>query len=242
MKKIKEKITKFILVLIVLNVIAVILSSFNSIYDNYALQFRYFEIFSVIIFTIEFLIRIKFFKKDYFFSFMGIIDFLAILPFYVPFIIPFDLRFLRIIRVLRILRILKLNRYAEALNVVVKVIKKKKEQLLSTIFVTVLLILFSSALMYPLENAVQPKAFPNIIATFWWSIATLTTVGYGDIYPITVGGKILSSIVAFLGIGLVALPTGIISSGFLEEIENQKTKSKNMICPHCEKEIDLNEN
>jgi len=91
--------------------------------------------------------------------------------------------------------------------------------------------------MYSLENSVQPEVFPNIIATFWWAIATLTTVGYRDVYPITVGGKILSSLVAFLGIGLVALPTGIISSGFLEEIENEKSSDEKIVCPYCEREF-----
>ena len=109
-------------------------------------------------------------------------------------------------------------------------LKNKKEELLSTVFVMIFVIMMSATLMYYFENKVQPESFPNIIASLWWAVATLTTVGYGDIYPVTVTGKILASIIAMAGIGLVALPTGIISSGFVEELSIDKKYSQ---CPNC---------
>ena len=163
---------------------------------------------------------------------MAIIDLLAILPFYLPFIIPVDLRFLRMLRLLRLLRILKLNRYNDSMDIIIKIFKREKEKLITTFFVMAILILFSSSLMYYVENEAQPDKFPNIVASLWWAVATLTTVGYGDIYPITSLGKLFSGVIALLGIGLVALPTGIISSGFITEVNNNKAE-KEKTCPHC---------
>ncbi len=157
---------------------------------------------------------------------MAIIDLMAILPFYLPFIIKIDLRSLRILRLVRLLRILKLNRYTKSMKVLGRVIKRKKEELIVTVFITGILMLLAASIMFYIENETQPEAFPNIIASFWWAIATLTTVGYGDIYPVTFLGKFLAGIIAFLGIGLVALPTGIISSGFIEEVESRKIIKK----------------
>ena len=153
---------------------------------------------------------------------MAVIDLLAILPFYIPMLIPIDLRFLRVLRLTKILRILKLNRYSKSLQLLGKILKNKRADLLVTVFVTTILIIFASSLMYYIENPAQPEQFPNIVASFWWAITTLTTVGYGDLYPITILGKILSGVIALLGIGLVALPTGIISSGFIEELSQRK--------------------
>lgn len=239
----------FIIVLIVLNVLAIFLESFQNINNKFSLQFRFFEIISVIIFTAEYILRfwtadIK--KKNLFISKIiyiltpiALIDLFAILPFYLPMIIPFDLRFLRILRLVRIFRLFKIQRYSKSLNIIGKVLKDKKEELFVTIFVTFLLILIASTMMYYLEHDVQPENFPNIFYSFWWAVATLTTVGYGDIYPLTGWGKLLSGIIALLGIGLVALPTGIISSGFIEELGKQKG-NKNMNCPHCGKNIKIN--
>ncbi len=240
-----------IIILIVLNVFAIILQSFKDIADSYYGLFRFFEIFSVIIFSIEILLRIitcdlKFPEKRWFlsfikysFSFMAIIDLLAILPFYLPILIPIDLRFLRVLRLTRILRILKVNRYSKSLDLIGKVLYKKKYELLVTIFITSILLLLASSMMYYLENDAQPDSFPNIIASFWWAIATLTTVGYGDVYPITILGKITSGIIALLGIGLVALPTGIISSGFMEIISEEKEKDNDYkYCPDCGRRLD----
>jgi len=115
--------------------------------------------------------------------------------------------------------------------------KEKRNAIGLTFLIACLMLLVSAFVMYSVENPVQPDKFPNVFASLWWAVATLTTVGYGDIYPITALGKIVSSIVAFLGIGLIALPTGIISSGFVEKIGHSKDPVSSNLCPHCGKEI-----
>lgn len=234
----------FIIILIVINVAAVILESFASISMKYSDELQLLETISVIIFSIELILRLitadyKYSNYSrvvsivkYILSFMFIIDFLAILPFYLPLLIVIDLRFLRVLRLTRILRVLKVQRYSRSLNLIGSVFKKKKYDLIITLFVTFILLLLASSVMYYVENNSQPESFPNIIASFWWAIATLTTVGYGDVYPVTILGKILSGIIALLGIGIVALPTGIISSGFTEVLESTK-KDKNNYCSNC---------
>ena len=123
-----------------------------------------------------------------------------------------------LIRLIRFFRVLKISRYNSTLKLIREVLKEKRAEIGMTFFIAVLLLLVSGFLMYSVENPVQPEKFPNIFASLWWAVATLTTVGYGDIYPITTLGKIISGIVAVLGIGLIALPTGIISAGFIEKI------------------------
>ncbi len=239
----------FIIILIIANITAVILESFHNIAVSCSYVLRLFELVSVGIFTLEYFCRLitadyKYPDKKkayavicFVFSGMAIVDILAILPFYLPMLIAMDLRFLRILRLTRILRILKIQRYSKALSLIGTVFRKKKDDLAVTVFVTSLLLLLASALMYNIENEAQPEQFPNIIASFWWGIATLTTIGYGDIYPVTVLGKILSGVIALLGIGIIALPTGIISSGFIEEIHSKNTKSTDAgcvnYCPKC---------
>ncbi len=250
----------FIISLILLNAIAIVLESFAPLYKAYEIYFFYFELVSVIIFTIEYLLRIVIADLSYptksygrsvwkfIISWNGLIDLLAILPFYLPLFL--DLRFVRTLRMMRLLRLLKLTRYSKALSLISQVIKETRQELNITIFITIILLFFASTLMYFIENSVQPEAFPNIIATLWWAVATLTTVGYGDVYPITPLGKILSGIIALLGIGIVALPTGIISAAFLnqlselKELEKQTTEQADkesivppLHCPHCGKEI-----
>lgn len=236
----------FIITLIILNIIAVIIASYNEIFIKFESSFYIIEIVSVIIFSIEYLLRfwtarLKFPDKRhpylaFFFSFMAMIDLLAVMPFYIPFLLPIDLRFLRILRLLRLLRIFKLNRYNESMNMIGRVLVKERHILLTTFFITFVLLLLASSLMYYIENEAQPDKFPNIIASFWWAVATLTTVGYGDVIPVTPIGKLLSGTIALLGIGLVALPTAVISSGFINEINKKKRKNK---CPHCGMEIDI---
>jgi voltage-gated potassium channel len=134
---------------------------------------------------------------------------------------------------------LKIGRYNSTLKLIRDVLKEKRAEIGMTFFIAVLLLLVSGFLMYSVENPVQPDKFPNIFASLWWAVATLTTVGYGDIYPITTLGKVISGAVAVLGIGLIALPTGIISAGFIEKINHSKNENKSYICPHCGKEVDL---
>jgi len=232
-----------IIILICVNIAAVIASSFNSLSKSFYTYLFYFEIFSIVIFTSEYLLRLwtsnylypdsKFPYIRFIFSFAAIIDLAAILPFYLPFIVKVDLRFLRVLRVLRMFRVFKLGRYSEAMNVIGKVLKKEKEKLISTIVLTVIMIFISATVMYYAENTAQPDIFPNIIETLWWAVSTFTTVWYGDYYPITVIGKICGAVISLLGIMIVALPSGIICSGFMEEIYKGHKK-----CPHCGKEID----
>ncbi|HBL83727.1 MAG TPA: Ion transporter [Clostridiales bacterium] len=248
----------FIITLIIINVVLVILDTF-SLPPFMKKMSNIVEIVSVIIFTLEYSLRIwtsdlrqpdlkpSRARWKYAFSFMALIDLFAILPFYIPFIISVDLRVLRMLRISRIFRLFKVNRYTNSLNVIASVFKKKASQLLSSAFVVMLLMIIASILMYNVEHEAQPDVFVNGFSGLWWAIATFTTVGYGDIYPITVGGRILSRMIAILlGIALVAVPTGIISAGFIEHInqekiedalkyidENHEKSSLKYFCPYC---------
>ncbi len=240
----------FIAGLIIVNTIAIVLESYNTIYKSYTNFFTGLEIFSVIIFSIEYLVRLWIAdiiypevspskaKLKYMTSFMGIVDLVSILPFYLPYILKTDLRIFRILRLFRLMRLLKLNRYFSSLGVIKNVIKKTKNEILVTIFLVFILLVLASTLMYNIEKSAQPDAFENIGQAMWWAVATLTTVGYGDIYPVTGLGKVLSAFIALLGIGIVALPTGIISSAYIEEIRNlRKKRKRNYACPNCGAEI-----
>ena len=203
----------FIITLIMLNVLSIILESFQGLNDRYYYYFRLFEIISVTIYTIEYLLRLwtadlKYLNKNkiiarllYIITPLAIIDLLAILPFYLPMIIPFDLRFIRMLRLIRIFRLFKIQRYSKSLRIISKVLNSRKEELFVTIFMVFLLLLIASTIMFYIEHDAQQEKFPNIFSTFWWAVATLTTVGYGDVYPITGWGKFLSGIIALLGIG-----------------------------------------
>ncbi len=228
--------------LIIINTLAIILESYKELNTKYHALFVAIEIFSVIVFSIEYCIRVWVADLEhpeksptkarftYIFSFLGLIDLLSILPFYIPFLIKIDLRILRSLRLFRLLRILKLNRHFKSLKTIGSVIRKTREEILVTVFMVSILLILASTLMYNIENEAQPEAFSNIGESLWWAVATLTTVGYGDIYPITGLGKILSAVIALLGIGIVALPTGIISSAYIEEVQNNKN---NCECPNC---------
>lgn len=236
-----------IMSLIILNVIAVIISTFDLPLFLVTLL-NYFEILSIIVFTIEYLARV--YTSDllfpnlspikarlkYVFSFMALIDLFAILPFYLPKIFPYDLRIIRSARIMKLLRVFKLNRYSVAFETITTVFKNKRNQLISSTIVVMTMILISSVLMYNIENTAQPDKFTNVFDALWLSIATITTVGYGDIYPITTLGRILGAIIAVLGIALVAVPTSIISSG-LSEFNNQKKYQHYL---EDSKNIDLN--
>lgn len=235
-----------IMILIVESIISVILSTFSNVPSSISDVIGNIEIFSIIVFTIEYFLRIwtsdLLYPQEgkiksrikYIFSFMALIDLFAILPFYIPFVTNVDLRMLRLLRLIRMIRIFKLNRYTTSLTVISSVLIRKKDQLISSIFIVFILMLISSILMYYFEHDAQPEIFENAFSGLWWAIATLTTVGYGDIYPITVMGKIISALIALLGIGMVAVPTGIISAGFSEVLEEQKNGEKEYkYCPHC---------
>ena len=181
-----------------------------------------------IAFTAEYLLRIwtadKLYPKmssvkariRYVVSAMAIIDLLAIMPFWLPKIFPGSLLGVRALRLVRLLRILKLNRYFNAVRSLGEVIAGKKRELIGSLFFVFLLMMVSSLLMYAVEHDAQPNVFRNAFSGFWWAVATLTTVGYGDIYPITVLGRILGAVIALSGVAALAIPTGIITSGFME--------------------------
>jgi voltage-gated potassium channel len=234
-----------IVILIFLNVVAVIVGSVKSINDQYGVFFDWFEIFSVLIFSIEYLARLwsctiapRYSRPvsgriRFSLRIMPFIDLLAILPFYLPFL-GIDLRSLRVLRILRIVRLAKVGRYYSSLQLIKNVLKAKKEELVLAFSVMVVFLIMASSILFYCETSVQPEAFSSIPATMWWAVATLTTVGYGDIYPVTLIGKFFASIIAILGIGMFALPTGILGAGFVEEIGKSK---KGESCPHCGKEL-----
>ena len=179
---------------------------------------------SVIIFSLEYLIRIYTSDKKlkFIFSFYGIIDLLAILPFYLSF--GFDLRSARILRFLRLFRIIKLVRYNKAISRFSIAFRMIKEELTMFSVVSLILIYISAVGIYYFENAVQPEAFSSIFSSLWWSVVTLTTVGYGDAVPITIGGRIFTFIILMIGLGIIAIPSGMISSALTEARDLERDK------------------
>ena len=237
-----------IISLIVLNTLAVILETVDYFNQRYHAYLRTFDIFSLIIFTIEYILRLwsctanEHFSHPvkgrikYFFTPGALIDLFAILPFYLYQIFTADLRFIRTLRLMLFFRFLKLGRYLTASKIILTVMQRKREELTVSLLAFLFMIMLSSCLMYYVEHAAQPERFINIPQTMWWSVCTLTTVGYGDVFPITPLGKILTSFIILLGVGLLALPTGIVASGFLDEY--QKKKHKTHFCPHCGEKLE----
>ena len=236
----------WMLCLIALNVVALILETVQPVHRSAPDLFHGFEVFSVAVFTLEYLLRLwsctaaeKYShpvmgRVRFAFTPLAIVDLLAILPFYLP-QVDIDLRFVRIVR---LFRVAKIGRYSKALSTFARVAAAKRAELIAILSILVILLILASSLMYYAENEAQPDQFSSIPAAMWWGIATLTTIGYGDIYPITGIGKLLAGLVAVLGIGMFALPTGILGAAFVEEI--QGVKKKRTICPHCGKEIHSN--
>jgi len=231
-----------IMLLIVLNVLAVMLETVDPLFRAFDRVFYGFEVVSVAIFSVEYLGRlwaatehaeythpiwgrVRYALSPYMF-----IDLLAIAPFF--FVALVDLRFLRTLRLIRFLRLIKLARYSESLQLFVTAIKMKREELVITSIVGTIILLLSSSMMYFAERAAQPGAFSSIPAALWWGVITLTTVGYGDVHPVTPVGRALGAIVAVTGIGLFALPASILASGFIEAAREGTTR-----CPHCGEEI-----
>jgi len=157
-------------------------------------------------------------RMRYVCSAMAIVDLLAILPFWLPMVLPGSMLGMRALRLVRLLRILKLNRYFDAMQFLWQVVAAKKRELLGSVFFVFLLMLVSSLLMYAAEHEAQPEVFKNAFSGLWWAIATLTTVGYGDIYPVTVIGRILGAVIALSGVAALAIPTGIVTSGLMERV------------------------
>lgn len=162
----------------------------------------------------------------YLVSFSGLVDLLSFLPYYLPIFFPAGAVAFRMFRVVRIFRLFRINAYYDSLNVITQVIASKRQQLLSSVFIILILMLASSLCMYSLEHEAQPEVFTNAFSGIWWSVSTLLTVGYGDIYPITAMGKMFSIVITFLGVGMVAIPTGIISAGFVDQYSRIKRLSE----------------
>lgn len=248
-----------IILLILLSVVAIVLQSFDVIASRFNDAFSVFETFTVVVFTIEYALRIwtadllypsaKHPRLKYIRSFMALVDLLAILPFYLPFIVA-DFRFLRLLRLLRIsrlFRLFKLGRYADSLQIIGSVIKESATQLIASIGACFLIVLISAIMMYNVENLAQPEKFSNIVQALWWAVCTLTTVGYGDVYPVTAVGKSMAAIISIMGIGIVAIPTGIISAGFTDAMEKRRKAKMDkqvdaeipkLYCPYCGQRLD----
>ena len=244
-----DKIINFsIILLIILNIVAVILETVKEIQVKYETFFHYFDLISVIIFTIEYVLRVWSCTNDpkYKHSIKGrlkymltpgaIIDLIAFLPYYLHAIFLFDLRMLRILRLLRLLRLFRLTAYTKSYQLILNVFKSRINELLLSFVLTFFLIIISSCVVYFAEHNLNPL-FSSIPTTLYWAVVTLTTAGYGDIAPITAWGRFFTSFILLAGVAMLALPAGIITSGFLDEMKRLK-EAKTFNCPHCGKPID----
>ena len=221
-----------------MNVVVTVLYTFDQMELNHGKTLLTLEAASVAFFGIEYFLRLwtaQFLYpnlseygavKKYATSFTGVVDLLSFLPYYLPIFFPAGATVFRMFRVVRIFRLFQINAYYDSLNVIAEVIASKRQQLFSSVFTIGLLMLASSLCMYSLEHEAQPEVFTNAFSGMWWSVSTLLTVGYGDIYPITTLGKIFSILITFLGVGMVAIPTGIISAGFVDQYSRLKKISE----------------
>ena len=223
----------FLITLIIFNIIAVLLETVDSIYSDYALEFLIFERFSTVIFLIEYILRIWVCVEEkiknnklitrlkYASTWPAIIDLLAVLSGLLPMIFEVDLR---ILRALRMLRLLKFSRYFKVMNLLLGVLKEEKQSFLAAMFLLTIAMLIASTGIYLFEKDAQPDKFSSIPEAMWWAIATLTTIGYGDVTPVTGMGKFFGAIIAIIGIGVVALPSGILASGFTDQLKRRQAQ------------------
>lgn len=223
---------------IILNLVVSIMYTFDRMEQQYGSLLLGLERFTVAFFAVDFALRVitaRYLYPDvkpvravfkYLFSFSGIVDMLSFVPYYMPFFFPSGAVAFRMLRIIRIFRLFRINAYYDSLNVITEVIISKKQQLLSSVFIILVLMLSSSLCMYSLENKAQPEVFTNAFSGIWWAASTLLTVGYGDIYPVTTLGKVFGIFIAFLGVGMVAIPTGIISAGFVDQYSRIKRMSE----------------
>ena len=219
---------------LVINLVATFVNTFDYMSQNYGTILDTIEFVTVVFFAIDYVLRIITSNElypdlnagksvvKYIFSFAGIIDLLSFMPYFMPFFFPAGAAVFKMFRVARIMRLFRINAYYDSLNAITDVITSKKKPLLSSVFVIFVLMLASSLCMYSLENKAQPEVFSNAFSGIWWSASTLLTVGYGDIYPVTTAGKIFGIFITCLGVGMVAIPTGIISAGFVEQYTKLK--------------------
>ena len=223
---------------LLINVVVTILYTFDSAELRFGKELLFIEAVTVAFFAVDYCLRLwtaPFIRPNlspgratwkYFISFTGIVDLLSFLPYYLPVFFPAGAAVFRLFRVVRIFRLFQINAYYDSLNVITEVISSKRQQLVSSVFIIVVLMVASSLAMYSVEHVAQPEVFSNAFSGIWWAVSTLLTVGYGDIYPITNLGKILSICITFLGVGMVAIPTGIISAGFVDQYSRLKKISE----------------
>jgi len=243
----------FIITLIAFNVLSVIVETEQDVASAYQGFFLVNETISTLIFSVEYVLRVwvstmlpsaagrrpLVARLRYSVSVMALVDFIAIAPFFLAFI-QMDLRIARAIRLMRLLRILKMGRYAHAVKTLGNVIARKKEELAIATFVTVMVLVLSASAMYFAEHLAQPEAFRSIPEAMWWAVVTITSVGYGDVSPQTGVGKLLGAVICMVEVLIVALPTGILASGFLEEMREQRRGKDTDVfgfCPHCGKQL-----
>ena len=219
--------------LIIANVIAVILQSMAPLDAAYHAWFRAFEMFSIAVFTLEYMLRVwssiederygrrgaLFGRLRYVRSPMALVDLVAIAPFYLSFLVPVDLRFLR---VLRLFLVLKLTRYHSSMVMLGAVLRNEARPIAATVFVLTMLLVVVSSLAYLIEGRAQPESFGSIPDAMYWAIVTMTTVGYGDVVPVTPWGKLLGALIGVIGIGMVALPAGLLASGFAQLLHERR--------------------
>lgn len=223
-----------------------VLATVQDIASRYVYWLWTLEAFLVLVFTFEYVLRVWSCTSDRRYRHplwgrlkwastpMGLVDLMAVLPWYMLLLFP-DIATAALTLVFRLLRLFKLFRYSEALQTLGMAVRRKREELTVVLFAVLVLILIVSSLMYVVESEAQPEVFSSVPAAMWWGVVTLTTVGYGDVYPITVAGKLLAGAMALLGIGLIALPAGILASGFAEEVRERHGEHR--VCPHCGKDL-----
>lgn len=219
---------------IILNLTVSILYTFDEFKEAYGFWLLAIEKTTIAFFCADYILRLwtaKYLYPElkssrallkYILSFTGIVDLLSFLPYYLPVFFPSGAVAFRMFRIVRIFRLFRITAYYDSLNVITEVITSKRQQLFSSVFIILVLMLASSLCMYSLEHEAQPEVFSNAFSGIWWSVSTLLTIGYGDIYPITTLGKIFSIFITFLGVGMVAIPTGIISAGFVDQYSRLK--------------------
>lgn len=211
----------FVLFLIVFSIITLSIETLPGLSSTTKELLNLSEVVVTVLFTVEYVLRVATApsKKDYIFSFYGIIDLLAILPFYLA--LGIDLRSIRVFRLLRIFRILKMAQYSKAMERFGKALSHAKAEALVFLCITLMLLYFSAAEIYYFENEAQPENFPSIFHSLWWAVTTLTTVGYGDFYPITAGGKLFTFLILMCGLGIVAVPAGLIAAALSKVLQEE---------------------
>jgi voltage-gated potassium channel len=223
------------IIALLLNLFCAFAVTFEDMMERYGALLLTIEAVTTFFFAVDYVLRLVSSKElfpnetdgkaaiKYILSFSGIIDLLSFLPYYLPVFFPAGTAVFRMFRIARILRLFRINSYYDQLNVITEILSRKKQQLMASVFIIVILMMAASLCMYSVEHDAQPKVFQNAFSGIWWSASTLLTVGYGDIYPVTTLGKILGIVIAFLGVGMVAIPTGIISAGFVEQYQRLKS-------------------